>query len=65
LSTSGTLKWTKRVHAPESKQKHKLERVEFARAFIDNNELWCKTIFTDEKTLIWTVHTAISTIGMI
>jgi hypothetical protein len=43
------LEWTKRVHATELKQIHKLERVEFARAFINNYESWCKTIFKDEK----------------
>lgn len=49
LSNCPHLKYEKRNHAPVLTDRHKEARVQCATRYMNRNEVWLKTIFSDEK----------------
>lgn len=49
MNESEYLVHAKRLHAPALTQKHKDDRLKFAREHINRDDIWVKTIFSDEK----------------
>jgi transposase len=49
LSSHPNLNYEKRAHAPVLTTAHKEKRLEFARKYFNKDDVWAKTIFSDEK----------------
>jgi hypothetical protein len=65
VERSNYIRRTKRKGKPKLTEKHKMDRLNWAKENMCWTKEWRKVMFSDEKSSIWTVQMEINIIGML